>query len=262
MKIGLIVLVLFNAFCNAFSYWNMRCPSQSEWGVISSWVCNGTETKKYTCLYNAIRRQYEESCKFQPVISGNGSQYVISVYPNSEPCRNYDRYQPFPLGSNAGSDCVFQKSTCSEEGNILFHHGSPKTDLSCRCNFQKGFGFVNEIPNRCDCIPSQEDCSCYLKQCPLGHRLISDYACLHEDDRKHIVKCPEMGPENSRKMTTHLRQLSSKELKNIEFLNRRIDFIGLTCLTGICIVYAIVASLLIITNKIPKMCYIDILKAA
>lgn len=72
-----IFVLQFIAFCNAFSYWNMRCPSQSEWGVISSWVCNGIETKKYTCLYNAIRREYEESCKFQPVISGNGKLYDI-----------------------------------------------------------------------------------------------------------------------------------------------------------------------------------------
>ncbi|VDI45275.1 Hypothetical predicted protein [Mytilus galloprovincialis] len=101
------------------------------------------------------------------------SQYVVSVYPNSESCRDYARYQPFPLGSNAGSDCVFQKSTCSEEGNILFHHGSPKKDLSCRCNFQLGYGFVNEIQNKWNCVPSQDDCSCYLKHCLAGHRFIS-----------------------------------------------------------------------------------------
>lgn len=105
----------------------------------------------------------------------SGSQYVISVYPNSEPCRHHDRYQPFPLGSNVSHDCVFQKSTCPEEGQILFHHGSPKKDLTCRCNFQNGYGFIKEIPSKCDCIPSKEDCSCYIKsnQCFPGHRLIS-----------------------------------------------------------------------------------------
>lgn len=67
--------------CIAFSYRNIRCPSQSEWKFRSSWICNGTEIQKYSCLFNAIRRNYEESCKFRPVVSGNGElENIVLVF--------------------------------------------------------------------------------------------------------------------------------------------------------------------------------------
>ncbi|VDI61359.1 Hypothetical predicted protein, partial [Mytilus galloprovincialis] len=170
-------LILHVMSCAVFSYGIVRCPSKSEWRLRASWFCNGTDTKKYACLYNALQLDYEESCKFQPVISGNGVQYVIHVYPNPEPCRKHGSYQPFALGSNVSSNCVFYKSTCTEEGQVLFRPGSHSHDLTCRCDFELGFGFVGETQNTCDCIPSKEDCSCYLKksQCKPKHNFLADF---------------------------------------------------------------------------------------
>ncbi|CAC5375169.1 TTN [Mytilus coruscus] len=214
--------------CVGLSDLKIRCPSQSEWIYRTLWVCNGTETEKYTCLYNAIKLNYEESCKFPPTISGNGVQYVVNLYPNTEPCRHDDRYQPFSLGSNVSSACVFYKSKCSEDGQVLFRRGSHTDDLTCRCDFEQGFGFVNEMSNQCDCIPSIEDCSCYVKrtQCKPGQKFIADYKCLHEDNNSHINTCPPMGPVSSRKDTPPLREISEKELDNIDPHNLKVTVEG------------------------------------
>lgn len=63
------------------------------------------------------------------------------------------------------SACVFLKSTCIEEGQILHSHGTTKTDITCRCDYTRGYAYVKMPNNTCYCNPSYEDCSCYKKSC-------------------------------------------------------------------------------------------------
>lgn len=63
------------------------------------------------------------------------------------------------------SKCVFSKSTCTEEGQILHSNGTTKTDKTCRCDYTKGYAYVKIPKTTCYCDPTREDCSCYKKPC-------------------------------------------------------------------------------------------------
>jgi hypothetical protein len=75
-----------------------------------------------------------------------------------------ERYQPFKFWSNELSDCVYQKSLCSEIGQKIYDRRSTKEDSTCSCDYTKGYRFVTQPENIKYCIPSKEDCSCYLVQ--------------------------------------------------------------------------------------------------
>lgn len=79
-------------------------------------------------------------------------------------CPN-DRYQPFHVISNKTVDCWYLKSLCSEEGQIVYNRTSPDSDVTCSCDYTKGYAFVQEPANPCFCNPTIEDCSCYKKEC-------------------------------------------------------------------------------------------------
>lgn len=80
---------------------------------------------------------------------------------NLATCRN-ERYQPIAFSSYGNSDCVFQKSKCSEEGQVVCNDISLDVDVICRCDYTKGYKFVSNTRNPCYCIPSNEDCSCFM----------------------------------------------------------------------------------------------------
>lgn len=73
---------------------------------------------------------------------------------------NAERYQPIPFASNR-TDCIFQKSSCNEEGQVVCKHMSLDEDVACGCDYTKGYTFVTNTTNPCYCIPSIEDCSCF-----------------------------------------------------------------------------------------------------
>lgn len=79
---------------------------------------------------------------------------------NFAKCRA-DRYQPIAFVTNGNTDCIFQKSSCSEEGQVVCKNLSPEEDAACRCDYTKGYTFVSNTMNPCYCIPSKEDCSCF-----------------------------------------------------------------------------------------------------
>ena len=61
---------------------------------------------------------------------------------------------------------MYEKSPCSDDGQVLLNNGSGKEDRSCRCDYRRGYAFVSmNRSDPCSCVPSQEDCSCYLKHC-------------------------------------------------------------------------------------------------
>lgn len=93
-----------------------------------------------------------------------GFKYIIIGNLNGQPCEN-NRFQPFKFSMDGYNECVFLKSTCNDNGQILHNHGTPKSDITCSCDYTRGYAFVNKPNNTCYCNPRYEDCSCYKKSC-------------------------------------------------------------------------------------------------
>ena len=141
---------------------------------ISSFVFNVKMFVSFI-LKNAI----QISSKY--IIYLTGSKRVYSRGFNKGPCRD-TRYQPINFVTNGNSDCIFRKSLCTEEGQILFSNGTTKTDSTCRCDYIQGYAFVTVPRNKCSCLPSEEDCSCYLKKCQgIGYYLSAGITLSHLD---------------------------------------------------------------------------------
>lgn len=79
-----------------------------------------------------------------------------------------ERYQPWPINynTNVSTNCIFLKSACNEEGQVIYSKGNRNTDITCRCDYTRDYDFIVKPRNLCFCVPSEEDCSCYLKLCP------------------------------------------------------------------------------------------------
>lgn len=46
-----------------------------------------------------------------------------------------------------------------------------KEDRACRCDNTRNYSFIKTPRNLCFCLPTKEDCSCYLKQCLVNNTL-------------------------------------------------------------------------------------------
>lgn len=79
-----------------------------------------------------------------------------------------DRYQPFIFWTNGSYLCKFEKSLCHGEGEVRFSLGTTTEDRACRCDYTKGYDFVVRPNHTCFCMPVEEDCSCFIRQCPSG----------------------------------------------------------------------------------------------
>lgn len=100
---------------------------------------------------------------------------MIGVFRKNINCEVW-RYQPFKFWSHKLSRCVFSKSYCNELGQIMSNLGSPSGDSVCRCDHTRGFAFLSNPKHQCYCVPTNEDCNCYKKACPLNHILTSGKA--------------------------------------------------------------------------------------
>ncbi|CAC5410613.1 TTN [Mytilus coruscus] len=103
-----------------------------------------------------------------------------------------ERYQPFPIRfyTNASTNCIFLKSVCNEEGQVVYGHGNRNTDTTCRCDYRRGFDFLVKPNNQCFCKPLQEDCSCYFKTCSNTSQVLShDYQCIYITDTNLVTQC-------------------------------------------------------------------------
>lgn len=76
-----------------------------------------------------------------------------------------DLYQPVKFNSSGNSLCVNQKSHCSEEGQVIHSNETIKANRECRCDYTRGYDLLHQPKDQCFCVPSEEDCSCYLKIC-------------------------------------------------------------------------------------------------
>lgn len=96
-----------------------------------------------------------------------------------------DRYQPFKFWTNGSRICKYDKSLCNGEGQVPFSSGTNKKDRACRCDYTEGYDFVARPKNVCYCIPSEEDCSCFIRQCPSGFVLSPGMISI-------LIKCNRM----------------------------------------------------------------------
>ncbi|XP_052057776.1 uncharacterized protein LOC127698382 isoform X2 [Mytilus californianus] len=138
-------------------------------------TCNRSE--RYHCAWDLQEEEYGEICT-KP----------IALYPGFRPTRegglnqghcSVDRYQPFFIESNLTFQCIYEKSTCIEEGQKIYSNGSIYEDRSCFCDFENGYAFVNKTSNKTHCVPSKEDCTCYKKICPENSAFLNTgYICI------------------------------------------------------------------------------------
>lgn len=94
----------------------------------------------------------------------SGFKFVMRGNLDGDACTE-DRYQPYKFKTNGSSRCIFEKSACLEDGQILHDNRNSLIDRTCRCDYTNGYAFVRNPKNSCYCIPSEEDCSCYKKSC-------------------------------------------------------------------------------------------------
>ncbi|XP_076105734.1 uncharacterized protein LOC143074071 [Mytilus galloprovincialis] len=158
MKMCLIKFILFLQITKKINSYDLVCPSTSQWNLRASAIC--LEKNSYACLLNRTHEKYNENCQGPDDVESGRKLVFQSLGFISEKC-TFERYQPIAFSSFGNSDCVFRKSTCSEEGQVVCSDNSLDVDVSCRCDHTKGYKFVSKTRNPCYCIPSNEDCSCF-----------------------------------------------------------------------------------------------------
>lgn len=98
---------------------------------------------------------------------------VIQGGLNGRTCAD-GRYQPFIFWTNGSSEC-FQKPSCGVEGQLIVNEQSASKDRTCRCDYDRGYSFPLQPKTITYCVPSEEKCSCYRKQCPHGHTMYTKH---------------------------------------------------------------------------------------
>ncbi|CAC5403770.1 unnamed protein product [Mytilus coruscus] len=179
---GIIPVIIFATTLQIFilyaESYNFKCPEQANWKFRAIEKCNST--LKYFCLYNNVYRKYVEGCT-GPDWDRKGNKRIYVGDFTREKCIQ-KRFQPFKFWTNEStSDCIYTKSICSEEGQLIFNDNSTKDDRTCRCNYKRNYSFVATPRNVCFCIPTEEDCSCHIKSCPVNLILSADYECIRND---------------------------------------------------------------------------------
>ncbi|CAC5404353.1 unnamed protein product [Mytilus coruscus] len=167
-----------------------KCPDPAQWKFRAKRICNDTE--KYICLFDENGQRDEEFCGSWPDFENPGYKQILLGGTTRKPCSEY-RYQPFTFWTNGSSKCVYKKTSCTQEGQVIYNNGTAQSDRTCRCDYTNNYDFQVKPRNNCFCVPTVEDCSCYVKPCPAGSRLTPDYECLDESKWKlSFFSCPEI----------------------------------------------------------------------
>lgn len=173
----LTLIVLTTYTTTAFEF---LCPHPSQRRFRAKGICNGTQMSSYSCLYDIYQHIFIETCNQTVDYVVRGERYVISGSRLGTPCSS-DRYQPFNFWSNDQTQCYYQKSSCVEKGQFIYSQMSTIDDSACLCDYTQGFSFVTEPKDPCSCIPSQEDCTCFKRNCPENTKVSSDYKCISSE---------------------------------------------------------------------------------
>lgn len=176
--IYLAVLAIISKICVTFID-NINCPDDPLRSLRAKAFCKNSSVS-YVCLNNTHSSSAFEECmeterlQFTPL----GQKFVWTGNRRNVRCED-TRFQPFALWENVSSDCVYIKSLCVEEGQLLNSYDrSTMTDWSCRCDYSKGYSFVLRPENMLLCRPTEEDCTCFIKACQVGEQLSSNYRCV------------------------------------------------------------------------------------
>ncbi|VDI30998.1 Hypothetical predicted protein [Mytilus galloprovincialis] len=183
--------------CAAFP---LKCPEPAQWRLRANSHCANPST--YSCVQNDAINKYSENCTwsdFQPaelighvdILFVKGRKSVLRVGTDADFCSK-ERYQPsgYSLYTNASTHCIFFKTFCNEEGQVVYDPGDHNRDATCRCDYRRSYDFLKNNNNPCFCKPSIEDCSCFLKICSNSSHILSpDYKCTLKSDLPPVTHC-------------------------------------------------------------------------
>ncbi|CAG2222956.1 PARP10_14_15 [Mytilus edulis] len=147
-------------------------PNHSQWSLRARAFCP-LDPSKYSCIQNEHIKGYTEGCSVAEFERG-GMKIILRGNLDAGPC-SVERYQPGQIKflTNVSSECIFSKSNCNEEGQMLHDKGSPTQDVACRCDLTQNYDLISRQTASRYCKPSEGDCSCFKKQCHL-----LDYSCI------------------------------------------------------------------------------------
>ncbi|XP_052078190.1 uncharacterized protein LOC127716130 isoform X4 [Mytilus californianus] len=206
MKTIIIFIFIFAAWIiGTLSTFNLKCPQYVQRYIRSQQVCPN-HPLYYSCLCNTENTTcstgneeiIHEYCNDKPEFAGIGQKYVWSGGLRNIECSS-ERFQPpgFNLWQNVSSQCIYLKSFCNEEGQVIHINGSAEKDVSCRCDHTKGYDFVTNITDKSSCKPLEKDCSCYVKKCLSNENLSKDYSCIASNN-KNTVSQDQQIPSSTR----------------------------------------------------------------
>ncbi|CAC5408290.1 unnamed protein product [Mytilus coruscus] len=227
---------------SVYQDYQLNCPSFSQWKIRGNELCNSSLI--YTCLLNTNEDQYNEHCGFGLNLLEPGYKSVISGMLDRRPC-GPERFQPFSMFSNVSTRCVTRKSQCNGEGQVVYNNGTTTHDRSCGCNYIDNFVFVNKPKARCFCFPSEEDCSCYNKACPVDYYLTPDYDCIHISNWTGIFNCSEIQQE--KKPTgiapTQVTPITDSRPDSTYFAHKKLASVIVLVIASLILVYYLCAGL-------------------
>ncbi|XP_076084515.1 uncharacterized protein LOC143055269 [Mytilus galloprovincialis] len=225
----LLLLILVTA-----TGYDIKCPAKAEWRLRGNISCSSED--KYVCLFHSLEMKYTENCLGLD-LSRIGSKLVFQPLFNLAKC-NDGRYQPIVFTTHGNSECIYSKSKCADEGQLVFSNDSSSADTACRCDYTKGYAFVTRPKNRCFCNPSDEDCSCFRSTCTT---LSADYQCVTDGDIMVNSTCQKILPNipyNTDKNTAQLNESSTKGNSNAH----HVAYIIIASIVG-CFVFAVIVLL-------------------
>ncbi|CAG2189578.1 TTN [Mytilus edulis] len=190
-----------------------RCPSAVLRGLIANETCPRAP-KHYHCLEIVQSKDFLQICigperieeGQYPVFQDSTAKFI---FPKT--CVS-SRYQPRPLFTYERNECLYEKSSCTEEGQIIFSNGSAIDDRTCRCDYTKGYAFISTPVNKYRMLKKSEV-------------LNADYMCstVKVNETCPVINSTEY-PDipkkkiNNTDINTVLFKLKiTEELKNIKF---------------------------------------------
>ncbi|XP_052075431.1 uncharacterized protein LOC127712866 [Mytilus californianus] len=217
----------------------VKCPSGKHWNLRAKSFCSSVE--QYTCLLDYVNNVDKESCNGPKTEPPGDKTVVNSGNFDTESCL-MERFQPFSFFTSQGNNCIYKKTMCIEEGQLIYSNGTSVYDRKCRCDYTNNFSFVSKKRvDMCSCDPTNEDCSCFIKLCSVGQILTPDYQCVKIEDSYGKFVCKDIEIQSSqtkaekrnRTIRTNANQLDVQNGKSIEVLivcSAGIIVIGILCL--------------------------------
>ncbi|CAC5377840.1 unnamed protein product [Mytilus coruscus] len=206
--------IIYITFLTCAFAFNLSCPELGHWNHRATAHC--FDLNKYTCLLDTTKNRYTETCDGpREEIVGYRTTINRNNF-NTVQCKS-ERYQIQDFTTVGNSDCIFQKSKCAQEGQVVYkvNNDSSVEDTKCMCDYTKGYSFVTLPISRCFCTPSVEDCSCFREFCP------SDYQCTTEYElRTRSLNCTNISFSDDGGDDRHMiRRNMAQDDPNIDISN-------------------------------------------